>query len=385
MSFSAPPPAVPQPTGRRFALFTTELGVGGAERCLTQLALGLARRGHAPTVLSLAPPPPPPRDALVRQLESAGIPTQFIGVTRIGQLPRAQRELTSLLREIQPQLLQTFLFHANVVGAWAARRAAVPHHVAGLRVAEPSWWRHRVERWALRSADRIVCVSQSVADFARGAVKHPADKLVVIPNGIDLAEVDQVAPLDRIDLPFANHKLLVAIGRLHPQKGFDWLLDVLPRVFAELPEHRVLIVGDGPERATLEAQSERRNLTDRVAFTGWRADVRAILRAADGFLLPSRWEGMPNALIEAMAARLPVVAARVEGVTEVLGDLAVDQCYSPGDESDFLQKLSRWATSESIAKTLGESNHRRIAQHFSLDSMLEAYERLYLALLSNPS
>ena len=125
----------------------TELEVGGAERCLVQVACGLDRSRFAPVVYSLAARPPESRSSLVRQLEDAAVPVRFVGVRAAWQLGTAVKRLRSLLAEQQPQVVQTFLFHANVVGTLGgARFVRAPRLVHGMRVADPSWFRQAVER-----------------------------------------------------------------------------------------------------------------------------------------------------------------------------------------------------------------------------------------------
>jgi len=152
---------------RRLAFVITELEPGGAERCLVELATRLDRSRFSPVVYSLGPAPAEGKQTLVARLSAAQIPTRFLGFCRMRAYFAAVRRLAELLREQQAEIVQTFLFHANVVGAQAAKAAGVPHVVTGIRVADPRWWRTAVERMATASADRFVCVSQNVADFCR--------------------------------------------------------------------------------------------------------------------------------------------------------------------------------------------------------------------------
>ncbi|MFM2094990.1 MAG: 2-deoxystreptamine glucosyltransferase [Planctomycetota bacterium] len=366
----------------RVALATTELAVGGAERCLTQLALGLDRQQFAPEVYSLAARPDPARAQLVEQLEQAGIPVHFINATSSSQLPAAIARLSGLFEEQRPDLLQTFLFHANVVGTFAARRAGVQRIVHGIRVADPRRWRHWLERVATRHASRVVCVSRSVAKFARHRCGIPSEKIIVIPNGIDLsrfASYQAISP-DQLGL-HASKNVFTCVARLDRQKGIDWLLESLPSLLEEFPHHDLLLVGDGPDREILEATARINKIADRVHFLGWRHDVLAILQASSAMVLPSRWEGMPNALLEAMACGLPVLATRVEGVEEVVGPFAEEQLVNHGDSESLRSKLANLLRDPAHAKQLGLANQRHVDEHFSLSQMIAAYSRLYRQLL----
>jgi glycosyltransferase involved in cell wall biosynthesis len=284
------------------ALVITELEPGGAERCLVELATRLDRSHFSPVVYSLGPRPPQGRTVLVERLANADIPTHFLDLRRPWHYPAGVRRLAALFRQQQPQIVQTFLFHANVLGSRAARTAGVPHLVSGIRVADPRWWRTAVERWATARADRIVCVSQGVADVCRRR-GFAAEKLVVIPNGIDASRWRDAQPaeLAQFGVPFGR-RVFLFVGRLDEQKGLLPFFAQLPRLLAELPRHDFLLVGEGPQRESLLAEVRRAGIADRIHFAGWQADVPAIMAAVDLLVLPSRWEGMPNVVLEAMAA-----------------------------------------------------------------------------------
>lgn len=366
----------------RIALITTELGVGGAEKCLTAIAARLDRREFSPQVYCLAPPPDPQRAALLRLLQEANVPTHFACASRSWQLPAVVRKLRGMLRAQAPQVVQTFLFHGNVAGALASAGLPEAALVCGARVAEPRPWRLRWERMATRRAAKLVCVSQSVADFYHQRAGFARHRLEVIANGVDRTALAAVppAPLDAF-LPPAEEPPIVAVGRLDRQKGFDWLLEAMAELFARRPEQRLLIVGDGPEkRRLMDMAASQATLRDRVAFALWQENVLGILKSAKMLVMSSRYEGMPNVLLEAMAVGLPVVATQAEGVLEVLGPLAEAQSAPAGDRAAFLQAVERILSDASLAGQLGAANQARIASQFDLDAMVRRYEALYRSL-----
>ncbi len=362
----------------RIAFLITELDVGGAERCLVNLATGMDRARFQPMVCSIAPRPRHTPDMLVRQLEEADVPVHFLNAHRATQFFGASARLKRWLRDQRITLLQTFLFHANVLGPLAARAAGVSSVVSGIRVADPTRWRMWLERYASRHVDQVVCVSDSVATFARQQVGLPADKLQVIRNGIDLAPFSaiQAAETTAVGIP-EGRRILLVVGRLHPQKGLDWLLRLAPAILRRLPQHDLIILGEGPERHALIRQADSFELGERVHFLGWRPDVAGWLRASDILLLPSRWEGLPNVVLEAMASSLPVVATAVEGVREALGPLADEQAVPGNDDQAFVDTVVRIADDRTLAARLGQANRQRVADHFSLASMIRQYEQLY--------
>jgi len=366
------------------AFCTTELRNGGAERCLVELATRLDRSRFRCSVVSLAPPPSDVARSLAPRLEAAGVPVQFLNVTRTTQAWRALRELTRIWRRDTPDLVQTFLFHANLIGRLAASRAGVPHIVSGIRVAERrSRWRLRLERWTAGSVERHVCVSESVAMFSRDVGGLPADHIDVIPNGIDVRTYENISPATLTSLGVQQgRRIVVCIGRLDPQKGQPWLLDHASDWLKQLPEHDLVFVGDGPDRAPLTSKIASLGLQDRVHLVGFRADVPAILAAAELLLLPSAWEGMPNVVLEAMAAGRAVVARDVEGVQELLGTTPKSPQITPAHEPQLLsQQVVAILSNPRLRESLGEQNRMRAEREFSLESMVQRYDQLYTSLL----
>lgn len=362
----------------RLALCITELDVGGAERCLVELATRLDRRRFAPVVYALSVEPPPQRPSLVPRLREAGVETHFLGGRHAVHFPAVVRRLAKLLRRQQADLLQSFLFHANLVGRLAARRAGVPYVLSGIRVAEHSArWHLWFDRLTARLVDRYVCVSQAVAGFSRDEARLPVEKIVVISNGIETAVFERAEPLDLAMLGLGTGRRAVTfVGRLIQQKGLLEFLAHCPRWLARFPEYDLLLVGAGPQEAELRRAVERLAIAPRVCFAGWRDDVSRVLRASSLFVLPSHWEGMPNALLEAMAAGLPVVAADVEGVREALGPGAAGQVSPRGKPEAMCDQIIALLADRPLAEQLGEQNRRR-AGEFSWQTMVAAYERLF--------
>jgi glycosyltransferase involved in cell wall biosynthesis len=287
------------------------------------------------------------------------------------------------LQALRIGLVQSFLFHANVVAATAGRLAGVKV-VAGIRVADPNRQRQRLERWLAPVIERYVCVSQSVADFSAEVAGLPREKLVVIPNGVDVARFRDATAihLSTLGLP-AGRRWLIAVGRLEKQKGYDRLLPLLPTVFEAHREYDLLLVGSGAERESLTRQARELGIEARVHFAGWQTNVPGLLKAAELLLLPSRYEGMPNVVLEAMAAALPVVATGVEGTAELLGPLAAEQLTPPEDGPAFQAALLAMLASRDGQIELGRANQRRVEERFSLAVMAIAYESFYTSLMNS--
>lgn len=368
----------------RIALCITDLDPGGAERCLVELATRLDRQKFEPVVYCLGPRPAGNPTWLVDKLEAAGITVHCFAARRPIAFGLLLAKLRKQMLADAPRIVQTFLFHANVLGALAARRAGVEHVVTGIRVAEKrAAWHLLLARWGDRFVDRHVCVSQSVRDFSMARGHLPIDKLVVIPNGVDLARFAGVKPASAASLGRAgNRRLITCVGRLDEQKGTSWLLEAMRRVFTEVDGLDLLLVGDGPERGQLERLAAQLGIADRVHFAGFRDDVPEILAASELVVLASRWEGMPNVILEAMACGRPVVATDVAGVREALGPNAPQQTARCDDPPEFARKITAILGDKQLAQRLGQENQKRAGQCFTLSAMVEAYERLYLVLLA---
>lgn len=368
---------------RRLALVITELDPGGAERCLVRIARRIDRTLFRPVVYCLAPEP---KDAmLVDELRSASVETQFLGAHGSRQFLSTIDALRRHFLEQRPELILSFLFHANMVARFARKALAGARLICAIRVAERRGrWRLWLDRWTSRRVDHYVCVSQSVADFSRTQGGLPADKLRVIPNGVDFDRFALAAPTDPASMGLGEgRRAILHVGRLDPQKGLFEFLSHAPRWLAESPTHDLVLAGVGPLEARLRDLCRDRGIADRVRFLGYRDDIPGLLKAADILVLPSRWEGMPNAILEAMAAGRAVVAFEVEGVRELLGENAEAQLTPPGDQRAFAAKLVSFLANGIERERLGQANQRRARDSFSMETMVTAYERVLLETLGN--
>ncbi|HEV3168358.1 MAG TPA: glycosyltransferase [Isosphaeraceae bacterium] len=356
----------------------TDLDVGGAERALVSLATGLDRGRWQPFVVCLDG-----EGRLVEPLREAGIETRCLGVSRRQPLQAVAR-LAATLRARQPELVQSFLFHANIATRLAAPLAGAPWVVGGLRVAERGKaWHRALDCLTSRLSCGSVCVSEGVRQFSQTVGRLPADRLTVIPNGIDPAPFDSAQPLDRraIGVP-PDAFLTLYVGRLDPQKGLSTLLDAASVVAGAHPNWHLALVGDGPLRQELESQATRSpELADRVHWLGWRDDVPALLKTADLLVLPSLWEGMPNVVLEAMASCRAVVATAVEGTTELVVPGETGWLVSPGDAESLASALLSAAEHPELLRPLGAAARRRVESRFTLSRVVAAYDELWTQIV----
>jgi glycosyltransferase involved in cell wall biosynthesis len=284
-------------------------------------------------------------------------------------------ELTRLMRRERPQVLHASSSKAGVLGRVAATLARVP-----VRFFTVHGWAFSaysgLSGLVYRVADRLmaplttvtICVSEQelAAGLEAGACRRESS--VVIHNAVDVA----AAPRSGHDRPVPR---LIAVGRLKAPKDFMTLV----RALAELPagSFQGLIVGDGPDRAEVEAEIRRLGLEENVVLAGERSDVPELLAASDVFVLSSRSEGLPVSVLEAMAAELPVVASAVGGLAELVEDGVTGLLVPAGDERALAEALGRLVEDPEQRRSLGAAGRARAEAQFDLDTFRRAHLDLY--------
>jgi glycosyltransferase involved in cell wall biosynthesis len=362
----------------RIAFCITDLDAGGAERALVQIVTRLDRRRWEPHVFCL--------DAggvLVTELRSAGIDVVCLGANR----PRNFLVVWPLYRRLaalRPAILQTFLFHANIVGRLAGAAARVPAIVSGIRVAEK---RSRTRLWIDRVTDRLVtahvCVSRDVADFSANHGGLPSKKVQVIPNGVDFGRFANAAPADltQFGVPRGS-RVLLFVGRLDPQKGPLQLLEAATELFADHADLHLVMVGDGPLVSELREWTRARNWESRIHFAGRQEDIAGLMRAADLFVLASQWEGLPNVVLEAMAAGTPVVATAAEGVRDLLGEGKLGVVVPLSGEPRLPEAIRYALREEELRRERAVKAQSIVREKFTWPQVVSEYEHFYTGILA---
>ncbi len=364
----------------RVALVITDLDVGGAERALVALATRLDRRRWNPSVFCLGP-----EGKLVEPLRNAGIETTCLAVNRRRPL-QAVRLLARALRLQRPELVQSFLFHANVASRLASLWTGRPRPwlLGGLRVAEhEKRWHLTLDRMTASLSSGSVCVSRGVERFTREVGRWPADRLTVIPNGIDPGPIDLAPVADRsaLGVPAGAH-LALFVGRIELQKGLPVLLDAAEFVAWKRPDWHLVLAGDGPDRADfMRWTTSTPELARRVHWLGFRDDVPSLLKAADVLVLPSLWEGMPNVVLEAFAARRAVLATAVEGTEELIESGQNGWLVPPGEVNSLADALLEAAADPERTRRYGLAGRAKIEAEFTLAKVVRKYERLWARVL----
>jgi glycosyltransferase involved in cell wall biosynthesis len=329
-------------------------------------------------------------------LRELGIPEVCLRLHGVRSVPSAVLRLHTLLREHVPDLVHTHLYAANQVGRVAAWLSRLPvlstYHDADyepiVRVGNPGL--SRTTQLLLQLLDiasvffsraRVVAVSDYVAASLQRRLRVPASRTTVIHNGVDTTLFRPDVPgrakiRTELGLPASGH-VLICVGRMTRQKGQSTLIRAMVHVRRRLPQSQLLLVGEGASRRENEALSERLGLTAAVSFLGPRWDVADLLRASDLLVLPSLHEGFGLVLAEALATGLPVIAARVGPVPEIVCHGATGLLVPPSDPEALAEAILELLTNEGRRSRMGMSARADAVERFSLPKMVRALEDLY--------
>jgi len=357
----------------------TELDIGGAEKNLFRLACAMKKRRWDVEVAALSG-----RGPLGRWLSDESIPVHYAGMDFKAD-PVAFARLVGILRRARPDVLHTFLFHANIAGRLANIFARVPIVVSSIRVAERRRPSHtRMDFLTQFLMDAEVCVSEGVREFTRSQAHVRERKLVVIPNAVEPPSPSKPRDDVRAGLGARRDvKVVLSVGRLDPQKGYLYLVEAARELVKSRDDVLFVVAGEGPERVTMENAIDSAAMGERFRLLGWRADVDDLYSAADIFVLPSLWEGMPNALLEAAAAGLPVVATSVEGSREIIDDGRTGLLVEPKDARALRVALERLLDDCEFRLRLAGAGRERVLRGHNPDALVAAHEDLYKRLLGS--
>lgn len=353
---------------------------GGAEKQLALLAAGLPRDQFEVHVCALTRGGP-----LVEKIESAGVPLAVIGKTwKID--PGALWRLKRHIRQLQPDIVHTWIFAANCYGRYAASRVGVKHIVAGERCVDrwKVWHELAIDRMLAKWTERIVTNSSGVVDFYAGK-GLPKEKFVIIPNGIEPfhspSTTSRDALLNELGLP-GDARIIGAIGRLWEQKRYKdliWAADLLKCI---RDDTHLLIIGDGPQRWRLERFRDLCEIADHVHFLGQRDDVPRLIEHFDCLWLGSGYEGQSNAIMEAMSAGIPVVATDIAGNRDLVVPDKTGYLVPVGDRAEFARWTNVLLDDRDLAKRMGEAGRDRVVNEFSVQQMINRHVDLYNELVS---
>lgn len=364
---------------------------GGGSRIILRLAQMAREQGWEANVLTTDP-------MFQQALRDSGIGVVDLDViwrdVRLAHDLRGLLTLYQFLSNGDYTVVHTHTSKAGLVGRLAARLAGVPvilHTVHGFAFHEASRRVQRamystIERVAAHLCDHIVCVSEFHCRWAQQLGIAGADKITAIPNGVtaECARVtmtrQQIRRMVGVD---GEEFVILSVGRLVPQKGFEYLLEATAKLVHHMQRpFRVVIAGDGWLRNQLEERARNLLIGRHVIFLGFRDDIANLLSAADLVVLPSLWEGLSIALLEAMVAARPIVTTMIGSNLEVAGESSEAALLVPPADADALaDAILRCSEDKSLRDRLARNAQAVVQQRYTDDVMLSKYRELYVRLL----
>lgn len=350
-------------------VISTPTGVGGAERVAAALAKCASQRRWEAVVLN--PFADDPETSALKEL-CAHVPYDGHRARRWQDVPATRRWLHERLSSLSPDIVHLHLFHALALASTIPRprraRVLLTHHHGSVFASQRRRLAGLTDRLAGHRTDRIVAPSEWVRQYLVKTYRYPASKVTCILNGW---EGYPEARADRSAVPTA-----VCVANFRPEKGHDVLIDAFARVVPALGACRLVLVGSGPLRSALEAHVRALDLSNHVTFAGAVEDVWGYLEQARVFTLASRMEGLGIALLEAMAAGLPVVAPATGGIVELVEHGVTGELVPPGDSRALADSLLKLLSSRETSERMGLAGRLRAADH-TMAKMVTQYFELY--------
>ena len=357
----------------RIAHVISTRGIGGAERFLAALVRSGNDRGWEQIVLN------PFASEQSAPMASLCAPVPYVPrrCDRLVEVPWLRRWLRIQLEQFRPDIVHVLLFQALVVTASLPRRPGtgwlLTHAYGDWTQTSPHGRLTReLDRWAGRRFGRVVAISESVQQFLVSDYGYPASNVVCIPLGWQ----GEPRPHRTGDRP----PTIACVAALRPEKGHDVLLNALPLVRRDVPDARLVLIGEGDCRPALEAQAAALGLGDSVEFLGSVGEIWSHLAEADVFALASRSEAFGIAIAEAMAAGLPVVASDAGAVPELVVPGVTGELFPPGDHEALARRLVRILTSPELRSEMS-SAALAAAEPLRMENAVERYFGVYDELL----
>ena len=355
----------------------TDSKIGGAEKVALSLASNLNKGGlYSVKICCLAS-----RGQIAEEAEKLGIIIYFLGIKNKWYFWKAFR-IIKLIKDNRIKIIHSHLFHANIISRVFGRVFGVvvvisTEHTMGME------GRLRLFLNGLSSfmSDKIIAVSFAVRNFILKNTTINPDKIIVVHNGIDCSFFNPNSALESSmckDLSVNSDNLVVGtVTHLYKDKGIDYLLMAARGILVEFPNTVFLIVGDGPLRKEMESLSSKLGIHKNIRFVGFRSDIKSVLALMDVFVHPSKFEGFPITILEAMAMKKAVVATEVGGVAEVIQDNINGLLVRPRDPVSLAGKITFLLKNKEFSKELGEAARKRVCSMFNLGLMVDEVAGIY--------
>jgi glycosyltransferase involved in cell wall biosynthesis len=379
----------------------SNLDVGGAQEVVRTLAENLSKIGVVSVVCTF-------KDGPLRQdIEALGIQVEILPERRYSVISllsfikenlEYRKSLKKIVDKHQIDIIQTHLLRSMDFLVLSIRSQNGPkvfwtfhnalfdlradHLNKNQWLLKPKRFSHHLlYRIGSKYVDGIVAVSQDVKTSILSTMRGiPSEKITVICNCVDVERYGDGFNRDQIrrELGFGHDDQLgVVVATFKRQKGHQFLIEAASKLVSQFPNFHILFLGDGELREQLMGQTHNLDLDNHIHFMGTRSDVPSVLAASDLFILPSLWEGLPMALIEAMASELPVVATDVSGTTQVMEDGKTGILVHPGQSSELEDAVGKLLGDPVTAKNMGEASRLRVEKLFSAQKQANEYLELY--------
>ncbi len=359
-------------------------GIAGTERHLLILLPALRARGIDARLILLEPPDNR-QDELTAEMEAHGVPVTRMLIHSHADVG-AIRRIGAALDADRPQIVHTHLIHADLYGTIAARQRGLPviisAHADGPE--RTGTLMRPLFGWVWRTVDQGIAISDAVARFLPQEGAAP-NKITTVHYGMEPLPFDANVRAE-LRSPIAAPPDTVIVGiasRLIAPKGITYGLKAFARAADPFPNAQLVIIGDGDARAELEAEANALNLAHRAHFIGWQPDAARLMAGFDIFLMPSLREGFGLALLEAMAARLPIVASGISAIPEVVIDGATGYLAPARDVATLVEHLSLLLGDADLRARMGAAGEARLREHFSVERMttrtLAVYDQVVAA------
>lgn len=327
------------------------------------------------------------KGVLGKRLEALGIKVKYFQVERFWNIIKLFK-IISFLRKEKFDILHSYLFHANIIGRICGKLAGIPIIISSIRVCE----KRRSHLWLDRITNRMVnleiCVSKEVKNFTIEKAGISEHKLEVAENGITDIFFDAVTSCKnkkeeiKGKLGLDNSLIVGTIARSSEQKGIEYLLHAVKRIIKQFPDITFIIAGEGLWMKKLGDLSIGLGISDKVKFLGFTDDIPEILSVMDIFVLPSLWEGMPNVVLEAMAAGKPVIATDTGGSKDIIDSNINGVLVEPGNSEALAEAILKLLGNPEQRQRLGESARETVKERFPIDKMVSKTEQIYTRLLN---
>lgn len=361
--------------------FIDSLRIGGSESQTVEVAVRQAARGAQVTIgcLSLA-------GSHARDLEARGVRSIEFPIARSLLSVASMRRILALARYLRHQkfdVVHTHDLYSNLFAVPAAWLARVPRIFSSRRDLASWYWytprNRRILRFVQNLSDKVVANSQGVKDYLVTKERFRADHVVVIRNGVDYARFQLGGDRHRTLLGMRpEHFVFAMVANMHVHtKGHLVLIDAAQLARQQIQDFRFALVGDGELRKEFEAIIEAKGLQEYFVFLGARSDIPQILASCEGGILTSHAEGLPNAVLEYLAAGKSIIATSVGGVPEVIKSGRNGLLVPPNNAAALSDAIVRMVSDRPLARSLGDQARQDARDNFSFDKLLDSLDRLY--------